>query len=137
MVDFTLLRTQAYINGAFISAKNDRTFAVFNPANQQVIAQVASCGVEETQAAIQAAKVALQDWKALTAKARSKILQKWFALIMQHQEELAYLLSLEQGKPLAEARGEIAYGASFIEWFAEEAKRAYGEIIPQDRDARR
>ncbi|MGQ9445106.1 NAD-dependent succinate-semialdehyde dehydrogenase [[Pasteurella] aerogenes] len=137
MVDFTLLRTQAYINGAFISARNDRTFAVFNPANQQVIAQVASCGVEETQAAIQAAKVALQDWKALTAKARSKILQKWFALIMQHQEELAYLLSLEQGKPLAEARGEIAYGASFIEWFAEEAKRAYGEIIPPDRDGRR
>lgn len=137
MVDFTLLRTQAYINGAFISAKNNRTFTVFNPANRQVIAQVASCGVEETQAAIQAAKVAQQDWKALTAKARSKILQKWFALIMQHQEELAYLLSLEQGKPLAEARGEIAYGASFIEWFAEEAKRAYGEIIPQDRDGRR
>ena len=128
-----LLKTQAYINGEFISAKNHRTFPVINPANQQVICEVTCCGEEEAELAIKSAKQAQLKWKKYTAKERSKILLKWFALIMQNQEALAYLLSMEQGKPLNESRGEIAYGASFIEWFAEEAKRAYGEIIPQDR----
>lgn len=137
MQTISLLKTQAYINGEFITAENDRTFAVYNPANGQQIAQVSCCGATETEEAIKAAKIAQQQWKLLTAKERSKILMKWFALIMEHQEELAYLLSLEQGKPLSESRGEIAYGASFVEWFAEEGKRVYGEIIPQDRADRR
>lgn len=136
MQDFTLLRTGAYINGEFL-AKRDRTFAVTNPASGELIAKVSCCGQAEAEAAIQAAKTAQQEWKRKTAKERSVILQKWFDLVMQNQEELAYLLSLEQGKPLKESRGEIAYGASFIEWFAEEAKRAYGEIIPQDKENRR
>ncbi len=136
MQHFTLLRTGAYINGEFLT-KTDRTFAVTNPANDELIANVSCCGRAETEAAIQAAKSAQTEWKRKTAKERSKILQKWFGLIMKNQEELAYLLSLEQGKPLKESRGEIAYGASFIEWFAEEAKRAYGEIIPQDKENRR
>ncbi|WP_075321662.1 NAD-dependent succinate-semialdehyde dehydrogenase [Histophilus somni] len=132
-----LLKTQAYINGEFISAKNHRTFPVINPANQQVICEIACCGKEETELAIKSAKQAQVHWKKYTAKERSKILKKWFELIMQHQESLAYLLSLEQGKPLSESRAEIAYGASFVEWFAEEAKRAYGEIIPQVREENR
>lgn len=136
MQNLTLLRTGAYINGEFL-LKTDRTFEVRNPANGRLIANVACCGAKETEAAIRAAKIAQQQWKRKTAKERSKILLKWFELIMHNQEELAYLLSLEQGKPLAESRGEIAYGASFIEWFAEEGKRAYGEIIPQDKENRR
>ena len=136
MQHFTLLRTGAYINGEFLT-KTDRTFAVTKPANGELIANVSCCGRTETKAAIQAAKTAQTEWRRKTAKERSKILQKWFSLIMKNQEELAYLLSLEQGKPLKESRGEIAYGASFIEWFAEEAKRAYGEIIPQDKENRR
>ena len=136
MQNLTLLRTGAYINGEFL-LKTDRTFEVRNPANGKLIANVACCGAKETEAAIRAAKIAQQQWKRKTAKERSKILLKWFGLIMHNQEELAYLLSLEQGKPLAESRGEIAYGASFIEWFAEEGKRAYGEIIPQDKENRR
>ncbi|WP_243647927.1 NAD-dependent succinate-semialdehyde dehydrogenase [Cricetibacter osteomyelitidis] len=137
MTEFSLLHTQAYINGEFISAKNDRTFDVINPANGKVICAVADCSADDTEIAIQAAKIAQQQWKQLTAKARSIILKKWYELILANQEQLAQLLSLEQGKPLAESRGEIAYGASFIEWFAEEAKRAYGDIIPQDKPHRR
>ena len=132
----SLLRTQAYIGGKFIE-KNDRTFAVFNPANNELIAQVACVGAEETYQAVQIAKKAQQSWRQTTAKARADILMKWHDLIMQNQEELARLLSWEQGKPLAESRGEIAYGAAFIEWFAAEGRRAYGEIIPQDKNGRR
>ena len=110
MQNLTLLRTGAYINGEFL-LKTDRTFEVRNPANGRLIANVACCGAKETEAAIRAAKIAQQQWKRKTAKERSKILLKWFELIMHNQEELAYLLSLEQGKPLAESRGEIAYGA--------------------------
>ena len=132
----SLLRTQAYIGGKFIE-KNDRTFAVFNPANNELIAQVACVGAEETYQAVQIAKKAQQSWRQTTAKARADILMKWHDLIMQNQEELARLLSWEQGKPLAESRGEIAYGAAFIEWFAAEGRRAYGEIIPQDKNDRR
>lgn len=137
MSKLALFKTQAYINGEFIHAENHRTFPVFNPANSEQIADVACCGRYETEQAICAAKCALEAWQALTAKARSKILMKWFALIMQHQETLAQLLSLEQGKPLTESLGEITYGASFVEWFAEEGKRSYGEIIPQDNPHRR
>ncbi|MGQ0285706.1 NAD-dependent succinate-semialdehyde dehydrogenase [Pasteurellaceae bacterium 22721_9_1] len=136
-MELSLLRTQAYINGRFVEAEDQQTFDVYNPADRQLIAKVANIGQTQTEQAIQAAKIAQQSWKKLTAKSRSKMLMKWYELVMQHQEQLAYLLSLEQGKPLAESRGEIAYGASFIEWFAEEGKRAYGDIIPQDKENRR
>ncbi len=107
-----------------------RQFAVHNPADGTLIADVADMGRDETLAAIQAAKAALGPWSALTAKARAQILRRWHDLILAHQEELAKLLTLEQGKPIQEARGEILYGASFIEWFAEEGKRLYGDVIP-------
>ncbi|AZV95004.1 NADP-dependent succinate-semialdehyde dehydrogenase [Kerstersia gyiorum] len=135
--DASLLRTQAYINGQWVNADSGKTFPVTNPADLSQIASVPSLGEAETDRAIQAAEQALPAWRAMTAKQRSALLRRWFELMMENQEDLARLLSLEQGKPLAESRGEIAYGASFIEWFAEEAKRIYGDIIPQDRSGRR
>ncbi|STY62238.1 NAD-dependent succinate-semialdehyde dehydrogenase [Mannheimia haemolytica] len=134
---FSLLRFQAYINGQFVSSQNGKTFTVHNPTNGEKIGEVADLGTEETAQAIEAAAVAQKKWQALLPKERSVILRKWFELIMQNQEELAQILSLEQGKPLAESRGEIAYGASFIEWFAEEGKRIYGDVLPQDKAGRR
>ncbi|MCW8890146.1 MAG: NAD-dependent succinate-semialdehyde dehydrogenase [Sedimenticola sp.] len=125
-----LLKNQAYINGEWISADNGKTFTVTNPADNSVITEVPSLGAEETQRAIEYAGVAFQDWRKRTAQERSHLLRRWFELIMDNQEALAQLLSLEQGKPMLESRGEIAYGASFIEWFAEEAKRVYGDVIP-------
>ncbi len=125
-----LLKEQAYIAGAWCDALLGQTMAVNNPANGDIIAHVPNMGAEETRNAIEAAAKVLPAWRAKTGKARAAILRRWFELVMEEQETLAYLLSLEQGKPLAEARGEIAYGASFIEWFAEEAKRTYGETIP-------
>ena len=110
--------------------KSTKTFAVTNPVDGSHIADVADMGASETKSAIAAAKAAMPAWAAKTAKERANILRAWFNLIMENQEQLAHLLTLEQGKPLAEAMGEIAYGASFIEWFAEEGKRIYGDIIP-------
>ncbi|WP_236209386.1 NAD-dependent succinate-semialdehyde dehydrogenase [Pseudomonas tohonis] len=135
--DLNLLREQAYVNGQWIEADDDARFAVTNPANGELIAEVASLGRVETACAIDAAQAALPAWRARTAKERSTILRRWYELIMANQEDLARLLSWEQGKPLAESRGEIAYGASFIEWFAEEAKRVYGDVIPHDKPGRR
>ncbi|MFP6851046.1 MAG: NAD-dependent succinate-semialdehyde dehydrogenase [Pseudomonas sp.] len=135
--DLNLLREQAYIDGQWIEADNHARFSVTNPANGELIAEVASLGQVETARAIAAAKAALPAWQAKTAKERSTILRNWFNLIMANQEDLATLLSWEQGKPMAESRGEIAYGASFIEWFAEEAKRVYGDVIPHDKPGRR
>ena len=135
--DLNLLREQAYVNGQWIEADDDARFAVTNPANGELIAEVASLGRVETARAIDAAQAALPAWRARTAKERSAILRRWYELIMANQEDLARLLSWEQGKPLAESRGEIAYGASFIEWFAEEAKRVYGDVIPHDKPGRR
>lgn len=132
-----LLRHQAYINGHWQSAADGRSFSVLNPANGDTIAEVSDLSGVETEQAIQAAAEALPAWRKHTAKQRSQILQRWFQLIMQNQAELAELLSLEQGKPQAEAMGEIAYGASFIEWFAEEGKRTYGETIPSPLPGRR
>jgi succinate-semialdehyde dehydrogenase/glutarate-semialdehyde dehydrogenase len=137
LTDPTLLRTQAYINGQWLDADNHARFAVTNPANGELITEVASLGQAETARAIAAAKAALPAWREKTAKERSAILRTWYNLIMANQEDLARLLSWEQGKPLAESRGEIAYGASFIEWFAEEAKRVYGDVIPHDKQGRR
>lgn len=132
-----LLRHQAYINGHWQSAADGRTFSVLNPTSGDTIAEVSDLSGVETEQAIQAAAEALPAWRKHTAKQRSQILQRWFQLIMQNQAELAELLSLEQGKPQAEAMGEIAYGASFIEWFAEEGKRTYGETIPSPLPGRR
>jgi succinate-semialdehyde dehydrogenase/glutarate-semialdehyde dehydrogenase len=125
------LESKALINGAWEPARDGSCFDVVNPANQQVIAQVANCGAVETAAAIEAASAAQVDWAMRPAKEKAYLLRCWFDLVMAQQEPLAQLLTLEQGKPLAEARAEIAYGASYIEWFGEEAKRIYGDTIPQ------
>ncbi|SCK16473.1 NAD-dependent succinate-semialdehyde dehydrogenase [Vogesella sp. LIG4] len=128
--DSALLQTRAYIDGEWVAGEAAANFAVRNPASGDSIAEVASCNAADTRRAIEAAEAALPSWRALPAKHRAQILRRWFELLLQHQEDLAQILSLEQGKPLPESRGEIAYGASFIEWFAEEAKRAYGDVIP-------
>ena len=128
--DMNLFRQQCYIDGAWVDADDKATLAVYNPADGQQIGTVPKMGTNETRRAIEAANAALPAWRAKTAKERSAILRKWFDLMMAHQEDLAILMTVEQGKPLAESRGEIVYGASFIEWFAEEAKRVYGDTIP-------
>ncbi len=130
MKDSSLLRQSAYINGKWEAAESGRTFPVTNPATGEVLAQVADCGPAETQRAIAAAEAALPAWRAKTAAQRGALLMRWNDLILENAEDLALLMTLEQGKPLAESRGEIRYGASFIEWFAEEGRRVYGDIIP-------
>jgi succinate-semialdehyde dehydrogenase/glutarate-semialdehyde dehydrogenase len=135
--DSALVRTQAYINGTWVDSDDGSTVAVTNPANGDVIADIASCGTAETRRAIEAADRALVEWRRQSAKSRAAILRRWFNLMMEAQEDLAQILTAEQGKPLAEARGEIAYGASYIEWFAEEAKRVYGDTIPAPGDDKR
>jgi len=128
--DPTLLRNQAYINGQWVDADNGATFAVTNPANGELVTEVAKLGAAETARAIDAAEQAMQDWKKLPAKARAGVLRKWYDLMMENQEDLAIIMTAEQGKILAESRGEIAYGAAFVEWFGEEAKRIDGDVIP-------
>lgn len=132
-----LLRDRCFINGDWCAADSGKTFSVVNPATSQVLAQVANAGVSETRRAIACADQAQLLWAAKTAKERSRILRNWYELVMRNREDLARILTLEQGKPLAEARGEIAYGASYIEWFSEEAKRIYGDVIaPPSGDKR-
>src|SRR5688500_3899750 len=133
--DPKLFREQCYIDGEWVGG--EKTIAVHNPATGAVLGSVPRLGTAETRRAIEAAERAWPAWRAKTAKERSAILRKWFDLMMAAQEDLAQILTAEQGKPLAEARGEIAYGASFIEWFAEEGKRAYGDIIPQHQADKR
>ncbi|AUU04781.1 NAD-dependent succinate-semialdehyde dehydrogenase [Raoultella planticola] len=128
--DLTLFRQQAFINGEWRDALSSDVITVTNPANGEVLGSVPKMGVEETHDAIQAAHRALPAWRQLTAKERAAILRRWFDLMMANQDDLARLMTLEQGKPLAEAKGEISYAASFIEWFAEEGKRIYGDTIP-------
>ncbi len=135
--DSSLLRRQAFVDGSWIDADDGATFTVTNPATGDVIADVAKCGADETRRAIEAAEKAQIDWRQKTASERSRLLRRWFDLMMEHQEDLAQIMTAEQGKPLAESRGEIAYGASFIEWFAEEAKRVYGDVIPPPATDRR
>ena len=125
-----LLRQQAYLGGQWVDADSGKTLEVKNPATGALIGTVPNMGAEETRRAIDVAQKAFQKWRRVPAKERAQILRRWFDLMMQHQEDLARLMTLEQGKPLAEARGEIAYGASYIEWYGEEAKRAYGDVIP-------
>jgi succinate-semialdehyde dehydrogenase / glutarate-semialdehyde dehydrogenase len=135
--DSDLFKGQAYINGQWCDAESGETFSVLNPANGNAIAEVAKCGTAETRRAIEAAEKAQVLWRQTTAKERAALLRKWFALMLDAQEDLAQILTEEQGKPLAEARGEIAYGANYIEWFAEEAKRVYGDtILPPSNDKR-
>ncbi|WOJ96077.1 NAD-dependent succinate-semialdehyde dehydrogenase [Congregibacter brevis] len=130
LTDISLLRDGAYINGQWLAADDGKTLTILNPANGDEITSIASVGAAETRRAIEAADAAMDDWKRLPAKSRAQILRRWFDLIMQHQEDLAILMTAEQGKPLAESRGEVAYGASYVEWFGEEAKRVYGDVIP-------
>ncbi|MBW7849560.1 MAG: NADP-dependent succinate-semialdehyde dehydrogenase [Rhodospirillales bacterium] len=135
--DPSLLRTGAFIDGAWVEADEGATFAVTNPADGTVLARVPAMGAAEARRAVIAADRALPEWRARTAKERAAVLRRWYELMMANQEDLAVLMTAEQGKPLAEARGEIAYGAAFVEWFAEEGKRAYGDIIPSHgRDKR-
>ena len=135
--DKDLFKTQAYIDGQWCDADGGETVPVLNPANGETIAEVAKCGTAETRRAIEAAERAQITWRQTTAKERAALLRKWFTLMMDAQEDLAQILTAEQGKPLAEARGEIAYGASYIEWFAEEGKRIYGDTIqPPSNDKR-
>ena len=133
--DPQLFREQCYVDGSWVSA--EKTFPVTNPATGAVLANVPDLGAAEARRAIEAASAAWAGWRAKTAKERAAIMRKWFELIMANQEDLAQILTAEQGKPLAEARGEIAYGASFIEWYAEEGKRIYGDIIPQHQADKR
>lgn len=133
----TLLRTQSYINGAWISAKSGQTFEVTNPYDQSVIAQVADLGRAETKEAIAHTKEALKIWQEKTAYQRNKILCQWHDLIIKNTDDLAKIITCEQGKPIAESKSEILYGASFIEWFAQEARRIYGDTIPSHHPNKR
>ncbi|WP_237179743.1 NAD-dependent succinate-semialdehyde dehydrogenase [Paraburkholderia sacchari] len=135
--DSELLRTQCLIGGAWRAARDGRVIDVTNPATGAVIASVPSMTAEETREAIDAAQAALPAWRALTAKARATLLHKWHDLMLEHQDDLARLMTAEQGKPLAEAKGEIAFAASFIEWFAEEARRVDGDVIATPASDRR
>ena len=135
--DPSLLRAAAYVDGAWISSGDAGTFTVGNPSTGAVIAELPSLGREQTKAAVEAAHRALGGWRALSGKDRSKILRRWFDLVTENTDDLAAIITLEEGKPLAEARAEVAYAASFIEWFAEEAKRIRGDIFDAPTASRR
>ncbi len=126
-----LIVNRAIVGGKRIAASDGGCFAVTNPADGSQLACVPDCGAAEAHAAVNAAQHAFLEWKHRPAKERAGLLKAWFAALMANQEDLARLISLEQGKPLSESRGEVAYGASFVEWFAEECKRSYGEVIPE------
>jgi succinate-semialdehyde dehydrogenase/glutarate-semialdehyde dehydrogenase len=128
--DPNLFRQQCYVDGAWVDADDGKTLAVTNPATGQVLGTVPGLGAAETRRAIEAANAAWPAWRAKTAKERSVVLRRWAELMLANQEDLAIIMTAEQGKPLVESRGEIAYAASFIEWFAEEARRVYGDTIP-------
>ena len=130
LADPALLKAQAFIDGEWVDAGSGATTPVVNPSNGETIAEVAHCGAAEARRAIEAAGRAFGEWRERTAKDRARALRRWFDLMMAHQEDLAVIMTAEQGKPLAESRGEIAYGAAFVEWFSEEARRVYGDTIP-------
>ena len=137
LTDTDLFRQQCYIDGEWVTTDERAAIAVSNPATGEILGSVPNFGVDETRAAIEAAAAALVLWRSRTAKDRSTIMMRFYSLIMEHQQDLALLMSAEQGKPLAESIGEIAYSASFIQWFAEEAKRVYGDVIPGHQPDRR
>ncbi|APR93734.1 succinate-semialdehyde dehydrogenase [Pandoraea thiooxydans] len=128
--DAELLKSRCYINGRWLDADDGSTITVTNPADGRALGTVPKMGAKETRRAVEAAHGAFATWRELTAETRAKYLRRWFDLILTHQEDLALIMTLEQGKPLAEARGEIAYAASYIEWFAEEGRRLYGDVVP-------
>ena len=135
--DSSLFRQQCYIDGAWVDADTGATVDVTNPATGETIGTVPRLGADETRRAIEAANAAYPAWRAKTAKERAGVLRKWFELMLANLDDLAVLMTAEQGKPMAESRGEIVYAASFLEWFAEEGKRAYGDVIPQTVGDRR
>ena len=137
IIDQDLFKTKAFIDGKWIDSDDRSTFPVINPATGEVICEVVSCGKNETRRAIEAAEKARPSWQKIPIKEKANILRKWFELMVEAQEDLAQILTAEQGKPLFESRGEIAYGANFIEWFAEEGKRIYGDIIPPPSNDKR
>ena len=137
LTDPDLFRELCYIDGQWVGADSDETLEVSNPASGDVMGTVPKMGAEETRRAIEAAERAWPAWRAKTAKERAVVLRRWYELMMENQDDLAVLMTMEQGKPLAEAKGEIAYGASFIEWFAEEGRRIYGDTIPQHQADKR
>ncbi len=135
--DPSLLKDRCHVDGAWIGADSGATFAVCNPADGERLAEVPSCGAAETRRAIAAADAAFASWSKTTAKERAAVLRRWYDLLVANADDLAMLMTLEQGKPLAEAKGEVTYGAAFVEWFAEEAKRVYGDTIPSPFPGRR
>lgn len=135
--DSELFRQQCLINGQWVAAAGGASIPVTNPATGAVLGTVPKLGADETRLAIAAANAAYPAWRGKTAKERSKVLRRWFELMLEHREDLAIILTAEQGKPLAEARGEIDYAAAYFEWFAEEAKRIYGDVIPQSQPDKR
>ena len=135
--DTNLIKNKCYVNGKWVDAGSGESFEVTNPATGSVISTVPNFGADETRAAIQAAENAYPEWRAKTAKERAVLLRNWYELIIDAADDLATLMTAEQGKPLAEARGEVVYGASFVEWFSEEAKRVYGDTIPSPANDRR
>lgn len=130
LTDSSLLKTQAFIDGQWVNADSNESLPVTNPANNELLANIAKCGQPETQRMIEAAHRAQSQWANTTAKERASLLKHWFELIIENQEDLAQIITAEQGKPLTESRSEISYGANYVEWFAEEAKRIYGDLIP-------
>lgn len=132
-----LIVSHAWIANKRVASSDGQTFGVENPADESLLAEVADCGAAEAHAATEAAVSAFSSWRKLLANERAAHLQAWLALVRKNQEDLARLISFEQGKPLAESRGEVAYGAAYIEWFAEEAKRAYGDVIPETAPGRK
>lgn len=137
LTDQSLLRPEAYVGGKWLSAMSDAAIAVTNPANGAVIASVPILSAEQIESAIATAQSVRADWAARPAKERSALLRKWYDLIVENADDLAQILTAEQGKPLAEAKGEILSNAAFLEWFGEEAKRVYGEVIPATAQDRR
>jgi len=137
LTDPSLLRDQLFIDGQWVAADTGATMPVLNPATGEAITSIPNAGADETRRAIAAADRAFTGWRQVTAKERAAVLKRWFALIMANQEDLARLMTAEQGKPLAEARGEVAYGAAFVEWFAEEGRRVYGDTIPANNPNQR
>lgn len=135
--DSKLFHQQCYVNGQWVDADDGGTIDVTNPADNAVLGTVPNFGAAETRKAIEAADAAWPAWRKMLAKDRANLLRNWFNLMMEHQEDLARLMTAEQGKPLARSMGEIGYAASFVEWFAEEAKRVYGDTIPQPWDGKR
>ena len=135
--DIGIFHQQCFIDGGWLDADSGASIVIRNPATGETLGTVPKMGAAETRRAIDAANAALPGWRAKTAGERAKLLRRWYKLMLTHQDDLALIMTSEQGKPLAEAKGEIAYAASYLEWFAEEGKRAYGEIVPPNVADRR